>query len=316
LVPLVSIVTPTLNAARFLRQSMESVLSQDYSRIEYLVVDSHSDDGTGAILRSYDGRVRTIFAAREGPASAIHTGLTQAHGSIFAWLGADNVYEPAAVKSAVSVLLEHPGTDVVYGDASWIDDRGAFIGRYPTMPFAPAQLARHCFISQPASFFRAPAYRQCSFDPSLALSYDYDLWIRLAADGRRFEYLPRMLARSRMHRECLTLACRRQVFEATMDLLRKHYGYVPLPWIFGYLSYRCDGGDQFFEPLRFSPAVFAFSLLYGPAANRTHARRFLAEWIRTGARGVRQLSQLASGSAVNQATAPGRSPAESPEAAE
>jgi glycosyltransferase involved in cell wall biosynthesis len=287
-VPLVSIVTPTFNAGRFLKESIESVLGQDYPNIEYLVVDSHSTDDTQDILRRYAGRLRTIHAERLGPASAIHTGLSQARGSILAWLNADDRYEPGAVRSAVAAFLEQPNADIVYGDAWWIDHNGAVIRPYPTTPFEPKALERCCFISQPAAFFRASAYHECSLDPSLSVSFDYDLWIRLTKSSRRFKYLPQRLASSRMHRECLTLSQRREVFEVTMALLKKHYGYIPLSWIFGYLSYRRDGRDQFFEPLQYRASVFAASLPFGIAANRTEPLRVVRDWASTMGRGVRQ----------------------------
>jgi len=293
--PLVSIVTPTYNAGRFLKESIESVLDQDYPNIEYLVVDSHSTDDTESILNRYSGRLRIIRTLRQGPASAIHTGLSQAQGSIIAWLNADDKYAPQAVRSAVEAFLEQPDADVVYGDADWIDAGGGLIRRYPTIPFDPRVLERDCFISQPASFLRASAYRDCTLDESLPVSFDYDLWIRLARLRRGFQYIPRKLASSRMHRECLTLAQRRQVFEVTMDLLKRHYGYIPLSWIFGYLSYRWDGRDQFFEPLRFSLGVFAASVSLGIAWNPTKPVRVVRDAAVTAARGLRrQFSNLAS----------------------
>jgi glycosyltransferase involved in cell wall biosynthesis len=286
--PLVTVVTPTWNAGRFLEESIQSVLDQDYPNIEYLVVDSHSTDNTRDILRKYAGRLRTIQAKRLGPASAINTGLSQARGSILAWLNADDTYEPQAVRSAVAAFMEHPDADVVYGDARWIDQNGAVIGTYPTIPFESSMLERDCFISQPASFFLASAYRECTLDPSLPLSFDYDLWIRLTKNGRLFKYVPERFASSRMHRECLTLSRRREVFDVTMALLKKHYGYIPLSWIFGYLSYRRDGRDQFFEPLQYSAAVFAASLPFGIAVNRTEPLRLVREWAQTVRHGVRQ----------------------------
>jgi glycosyltransferase involved in cell wall biosynthesis len=286
--PLVSVVTPTFNAGRFLRESIESVLGQEYPNIEYLVVDSHSTDDTQDILRGYAGRLRTIQADRLGPARAIHTGLSEARGSILAWLNADDRYEPDAVRSAVAAFREQPDADIVYGDAWWIDQNGEVIRPYPTIPFEPGALERECFISQPASFFQAAAYRECALDSSLPVSFDYDLWIRLTKHHRCFKYVPRRLASSRMHRECLTLSRREKVFETTMALLKKHYGYIPLPWIFGYLSYRRDGRDQFFEPLQYSASVFAASLPYGMAMNRTEPLRVIREWVSTAGRGMLQ----------------------------
>ena len=284
--PLVSIVTPAYNAGRFLEEAIESVLRQDYPNIEYTVVDSESNDETQEIISRYRGRFRAIGTPRQGPAAAIHAGLSQSNGSILAWLNADDTYQPGAVRTAVEALLEHPEADVVYGEACWIDERGAPLRPYPTMPFQPSALARDCFICQPAAFFRAPAYAACALDASLIVSFDYDLWISMSLRGCHFVHVPRCLANSRMHPGNLTLSRRGEVFDVSMALLGKYYGYVPFLWVFGYVAYKRDGRDQFFEPLRYSPVTYAASLPFGLSLNRGHAVRYFAEWAWTPFRGI------------------------------
>lgn len=247
-----------------------------------------STDNTKDILEAYKGRIRVIQAEREGPAAAIHRGLSEARGSIIAWLSADDKYLPGAVRRAVAAFQENVDADVVYGDANWIDENGVFIGRYPTTPFDSRALAHDCFISQPAAFFRAEAYRACALDQSLLVSFDYDLWIRLTALGRRFAYVPEQFACSRMHSECLTLAHRQEVFEVTMALLKRHHGYIPIPWILSYLSYRRDGRDQFFEPLRFSARVLTKTVLFGILWNRTRPLRAIRDSTSLVAEGLRR----------------------------
>jgi glycosyltransferase involved in cell wall biosynthesis len=286
--PLVSIVTPAYNAGRFLADTIESVLGQDYPHIEYTIVETESSDDTRDIIARYRGRVGSILVPRQGPAAAIHAGLSLARGGIMAWLNADDTYQPGAVRAAVEAFLSHPEADVVYGAATWIDQHGAPLRPYPTIRFDPAALRRDCFLCQPACFFRAPAYAACPLDLSLTVSFDYDLWIRMALHGCRFEYISQHLANSRMHRDNLTLSRRGEVFETSMALLEKHYGYVPLSWVFGYMSYRRDGRDQFFDPLRYSPLAYAASLPFGLSLNRSHAFRYLAEWASTPFRGIRR----------------------------
>src|SRR5215467_2659619 len=99
--PLVSIVTPSLQAGRFIKCTIESVLSQDYPRIEYTVMDGGSSDETLAILKSYRDRLRYFSQADQGAADAINRGFRLSSGSIFAWLGADDVYRPGAVSAVV-----------------------------------------------------------------------------------------------------------------------------------------------------------------------------------------------------------------------
>jgi glycosyltransferase involved in cell wall biosynthesis len=277
--PLVTIVTPSYNMARYLPETIASVLSQDYPRIEYIVVDGVSTDETPELLESYGSRLRSITGKDSGPSEAIHRGFSQANGEILAWINADDTYLPGAVRTGVDFLRAHPEIDVVYGEGYWIDENGVRIDRYPTLPFDQRMLERDCFICQPASFFRASAYRRSGLDPDLGLSFDYDLWIRMAKQGSRFAAIPAYLANSRMHGGAKTLRDREGVFRITMELLQRHYGYVPFPWIFGYTAYRMDGRDQFFQPLEPTVRKYLASLPLGLRMNPARRLRFLGEWM-------------------------------------
>src|SRR5271168_3648478 len=118
--PLVSIITPCYNAAKFIDETIESVLAQDYPHIEYIVMDAASTDGTVEILKRYDQRLKWISQPDRGAADAINRGFALSHGEIFTYLNADDVYLPGAVSTAVSSFQG----DVVYGDAWWIDEAG------------------------------------------------------------------------------------------------------------------------------------------------------------------------------------------------
>ena len=107
--PLVSIVTPTYNMAKYLTETIESVLAQDYPNIEYIVVDGASTDGSLEILERYQGRLRYFSEPDRGPADAAAKGFRQARGEIFAWLNADDTYLPGAVLKGVAVSRSASG---------------------------------------------------------------------------------------------------------------------------------------------------------------------------------------------------------------
>jgi glycosyltransferase involved in cell wall biosynthesis len=265
--------------AKYLPETIESVLSQDYPRIEYIVMDGGSTDGTLELMSTYGDRLRFASSEDNGPADAIHQGFQAARGKIFAWLNADDVYLPGAVRTAVAYLQAHPEIDVVYGEGYWIDELGAPIRRYPTLPFDPRMLERDCFICQPATFFRASAYQRCGLDTGVTPSFDYDLWIRMTQMGLRFASIPDYLANSRLHGGALTIRERGRVFHSSMDLLKRHYGYVPFPWVFGYAAYRIDGRDQCFQPLKPSIRKYFVSLPLGLRLNPRRRFRFVVDWI-------------------------------------
>jgi glycosyltransferase involved in cell wall biosynthesis len=274
--PLVSIVTPCFNAARFIEQTILSVLAQDYPHIEYVVMDGGSTDGTVEILKRYAERLKFVSAPDQGASDAINRGFALTRGEIFTYVNADDVLLPNAVSTAVKFFE----ADVVYGGAYWIDESGARIAPYPVRDFDPALLARECFICQPASFLRRDAFERAGLmDPSLHLTFDYELWMRMAKKCR-FHRIDAALAESRMHRENKSLGQRDAVFRETFRILRRHYSYVPFQWIYCYLCYRTDRRDQFFEPFHPSIRSYLESLPVGLWMNRGSALRYGAEWAR------------------------------------
>lgn len=279
--PLVSVVTPSFNMAGYLREALESILAQEYPNIEVIVVDGGSTDQTPQILASYGNRIRFLTGEDKGPSDAAYHGFLEARGEIFVWLNADDTFLPGAVGTAAGYLTAHPDVDVVYGEGWWIDENGRTITRYPTLPFDPKVLERDCFICQPAAFMRASSYRRCPLDPDINRSFDYDLWIRMAKQGFRFDAIPDYLANSRMHSGAKTIYEREAVFDASIDLLKRHYGYVPLSWVFGYATWRRDGRDQFFQPFRPTARNYLASLPVGLRLNSSSRWRFLTEWLTT-----------------------------------
>jgi len=276
--PLVSIVTPTYNMGRFLDETIQSVLSQDYPNIEYIVMDAGSTDGTLAILEKYKDKLQFHSGPDGGTADAINKGFARSHGSVFAYLNADDSYLPGAISTALLALESHPETGVVYGDANWVDEQGRALAPYPVQPFDAALLSQECFISQPAAFIRREVFELAGrMDPKLQYAYDYDLWIRIARlyPLRKVDTL---LANSRMHLDNKTVGQRRAVLRETLELLESHYGYVPFRPVHAYASYLVDSRDQFFEPLRPSILKYVLSLLVGLRYNPGKPFRFIREW--------------------------------------
>jgi glycosyltransferase involved in cell wall biosynthesis len=263
---------------RYLVQSLASLAAQEYPHLEIIVLDGGSTDGTLAILKGYGDRLKWVSQKDNGPADALREGFARASGQVFGWLNADDLLDPSAIRRAVEILEMDSGLAAVYGDALWMDEHGATIAKYPTQDFVDA-LSRECFICQPACFFRADAYREAGgIDTRLDCSFDYDLWIRMSAKGR-FRYVPVLFAYSRMHRSNKTLRQRRVVFEEGMQILKRHFGYVPYSWVHSYACFKNDGRDQFFEPQAATRWTHMISLPTGLWWNRSQPKRFLLEWL-------------------------------------
>ena len=230
LLPLVSIITPSLNQGRFIRDTIESVLSQDYPRLEYLVMDGGSTDETLDILRSYGDRLTWRSGPDGGQAAAVNSGVRLAKGEILGWLNSDDTYQPGAVTAAVEHLIAHPETAVVYGDAHYIDEQNRVIGIYPTEDFALDRLAHACLICQPTAFFQRTAIEAVGvLDASLQYCMDYDLWIRL---GRLFplKRIPGFLANSRQYPQTKTWSQRDRLFTELCVVTQRSFGFTSPHW--------------------------------------------------------------------------------------
>jgi len=236
--PLVSIVTPSLNQGRFLKETVESVLKQTYPRIEYLVVDGGSTDESVRILRSYGDRVRWTSEPDRGQAHAINKGLSRSSGEIRAYLNADDVLLPGAVERVVEYLRDHPDCDLVYGRAQYLDEHGVVTGMYETTEYSFARLMRQNCICQPAAFWRSRIGDLVGpFDEEL-VSLDYDYWLRLDRIGGRIEHIPDVLAAWRVHAGIKSLIDRERIYREIFYVCRKHGGYVDLYWIQGLWHHR------------------------------------------------------------------------------
>jgi glycosyltransferase involved in cell wall biosynthesis len=284
--PLVSIVTPCLNAAPFIEQTLRSVLEQAYPSIDYLVMDGSSTDGTLEILDRYSARLRYVSSPDSGQADAVNRGFARTKGEILGFLNADDMYAPGAVTAAVRAFAEHPNAAVVYGEAWYIAKDGSPIAAYPVEPFDPANLARRCFICQPAAFFRRDAFRIIGgLDASLRFALDYDLWIRMA---RRFPMvkIDRRLAMSRVHDRTKTMSEMGPAILETIATLRRHYGYVPHNWLYGYGHHRLTGQPIAVDKPRAAFASACFSLALGARYNWRHPLRYCRDVISTARHGL------------------------------
>jgi glycosyltransferase involved in cell wall biosynthesis len=220
--PLVSIITPSFNQARYLESTIRSALSQDYPNIEYIIVDGGSSDGSVEVIRRYSDRLAWWVSEKDrGQTDAINKGFAHAKGEILAWLNSDDIYESNAVSEAVAYLQNWSEVGLVYGDANFIDENGRMIGRFPAAQTSYRLLRQgYVHIPQQSAFWRADLWHKVGpLDPSFYFAMDYDLWVRLAALAP-VHYLPRLWASFRLHTQGKTIVADARCWE---EMLKVHY---------------------------------------------------------------------------------------------
>jgi glycosyltransferase involved in cell wall biosynthesis len=204
--PKISIIIPSYNTARFIEETLQSILNQRYSNAECIVVDGGSNDGTVDILKRYEGQVTWMSEKDEGQSDAINKGLKLAGGDIVSYICADDVYEEDCFRKVAEFFDRNPGTMWVCGKCRIVDENGLETRRpitwYKTFwqrRYSFNRLLIMDFIPQPAVFWRKDLVNEIGFfDINEHLAMDYDYWLR-AAVRHAPGFIDDYLARFRVH---------------------------------------------------------------------------------------------------------------------
>lgn len=218
--PLVSIITPSFNQAQYLEQTIQSVLNQDYPRIEYIVIDGGSTDASVEVIKRYQDRISYwVSEPDKGQTEAINKGFAKAKGEILAWINSDDTYHPKAVGEAVKYLIANPEVGMVYADCNFIDEHGSVIGKFNAKQTNHKLLRQgYVHIPQQTMFFRSKYWT--ALDPSFYFAMDYDLWTRITAKTK-IKYLQgNIWANFRIHLSSKTNVNDERGWQ---EMLRVHY---------------------------------------------------------------------------------------------
>jgi glycosyltransferase involved in cell wall biosynthesis/SAM-dependent methyltransferase len=200
--PVISIVTPSYNQAVFLERTIQSVLSQEYPKLEYVIQDGNSTDGSADILEKYRAQLKHAESVRDGgQGNAINLGMRHVTGGIMAYLNSDDMLLPGTLHYVARYFAAHPDVDVVYGHRVIVDENDQEVGVWVMPPHDKDILQWADYVPQETMFWRRSIWEKSGgqMDESFQFALDWDLLIRFQQAGAKIVRLPRFLAAFRVH---------------------------------------------------------------------------------------------------------------------
>lgn len=227
--PKVSVVTPSFNQGNFIEQTILSVLNQDYSNIEYIVIDGGSKDSTVDVIKKYERKIKYWISEKDnGQTDAINKGLKLATGDILCYLNSDDLLLPGAISFVVDLFQERPEVDIIYGCTKMVDqNRNILLERHDNDFDFSMLLYGINYIQQPSTFWKLRVTQAIGyFDESLHYNMDYEYWLRAAYNKNRFKYVDVFLSEYRLHLSSKSVMNSKDIYKERR-LIRRKYSKIP-----------------------------------------------------------------------------------------
>ncbi|WP_343704632.1 glycosyltransferase [Chitinophaga sp.] len=209
--PAISVILPVYNSAAYLAATMESILSQTFGNFELIVINDGSTDNSASIIRSFtDSRIRYLEQPNSGLVATLNRGIAEARGQYLARMDGDDICLPQRFAKQAAWLDAHPQTAVVGCFVTFINEKGEETGAWPEdrANYTAAQIRQalpylNC-MAHPGIMARTAAMRQYGYNPAQRHIEDYDLWLRMQANGEVMEKVPEALLLYRVHGTSIT----------------------------------------------------------------------------------------------------------------
>lgn len=200
-----TIVTPSYNYSKYIRECLDSVRDQEGVTFEHLIYDAGSTDGTLDIIREYD-HVNLVVEPDKGMSDAINKGFKAAKGKWVMWLNTDDYLLPGALSKVKAFAEAQSDADMIYGCWNFIDGEGAYQRTMNVYPLRKTMLAHLCYIASTATFYRRTTVMEDGHLLNIRFKYvmDGEYYNRLVHAGKKLVYLPEVLAEFRLHGDNLS----------------------------------------------------------------------------------------------------------------
>lgn len=197
--PKISIVTPSYNQGSYIEDAIESVMKQEYSDFEHIIIDAGSTDNTLKILKKYPHLIWTSEPDK-GQSDAINKGFKKATGQIIGWLNADDYYLPCTFKK-VTETLKDQSIDGVYSNLIFVDEKGKRIRELTTHKPVRWLSVFHCFIPSATFFFRRSILDSgVNIDKDFEIAMDKEFFAHIFNNGFNLIFVNDVFACFRWHK--------------------------------------------------------------------------------------------------------------------
>lgn len=237
--PTFSIITPSYNQENFIEETMKSILDQKGNfKIQYIVADGKSTDGSAAIIKQYADKVANgtypiqckgvtmqWWSKKDtGQSDAINQGFKLANGDYIAYLNSDDTYLPGALEEVRLAFEKHPDAGGVYSDFVEVDEHGKELKQQKISEFDLSYEINGNIIPQPAMFMRRSAQQDIGyFNEDYHYAMDYDMWVRL---GKKYPiyHVPSVWATFRIHGASKTVSLAKKFWKEEREISRSNGG--------------------------------------------------------------------------------------------
>lgn len=246
--PTISAIIPSYNQAKYLPDTIDSVLAQNYPKLDIFVADGGSKDDSPKILEDYRQKHPDIFryvSERDGGQKfAINKGLAATQGEIVAWINSDDVYYPETFWKIVTAFTFNRSALVIYGRNHYTDsDLNVLMEHQVRWAVSTKENRRRmmhqCLIPQPSLFFKRAAV-EIGGNVDCAEVVDYEMWLRWQKQIPFF-FFDEVLSKSRLHDDAKTVAESCQMMIKICDFVHRHYRMVPFTWTQAYVYHKRHG---------------------------------------------------------------------------
>lgn len=228
---MISIVLPSYNGEKYIKESIESILNQTYQDIELILVDDCSSDQTWSIMQEYekkDKRIKTIHneTNKKLPMS-LNIGFGVAKGDYYTWTSDDNYYENNALEIMLNLIESKPDIGIVYADMRLIDSNGKINLEEEKKENDIQHSGLYNWVGACFLYRKKVHDTLNGYDTGLFLVEDFDFWLR-AARYYKYYHIPKKLYYYRMHENSLTSTKIDKIMKSTIDLVKREIaeGYV------------------------------------------------------------------------------------------